>query len=404
MIIKNGVCAPLGFIASGSCAGIKNEKGKKDLALIYSEVPCRAAAVYTSNKVKAAPLYLTMDHLKDGTAQAITANSGNANACAPFGEENALRMAKAAGKALDIDAKDVIVASTGIIGVPLEIECIELEMPALAKALSRKGSSDAAKAIMTSDTYYKEYALSLDISGTTVKIGGISKGSGMIHPDMGTTLTFLTTDANIEQPLLKKALSYCVGKTFNRISVDGDTSTNDMACILANGLAGNPAITAEGHKDYEIFTEALLKICTHLAMELAKDGEGATRLVVCTVKNAKNEKKAANMAKAVISSSLTKAAMFGSDANWGRVLCALGYSGSDFDYLKTDVSFSSEGGSISVCKNGRGQSFDEAEAKRVLSEDEVEILVDLKEGTEKATAWGCDLSYDYVRINGDYRS
>lgn len=404
MIIKNGICAPNGFVASGCSAGIKKEKEKKDLALIFSEVPCKAAAVYTSNKVKAAPLYITMGHLKDGVAQAITANSGNANSCAPFGEEYAVRMAEAAAKALDIDAKDVIVASTGIIGVPLEIDFIEAKMPALASALSTKGSSDAAKAIMTSDTYYKEYALSIDISGVTVKIGGISKGSGMIHPDMGTTLTFLTTDVNIEQTLLKKALSYCVSKTFNRISVDGDTSTNDMACILANGLAGNSVIETEDSSAYRIFTKALLDICTHLAKELAKDGEGATRLVICTVKNAENEDKASDMAKAVISSSLTKAAMFGSDANWGRVLCALGYSGPDFDYLKTDISFRSKGGIISVCKNGRGLNFDETTAKRVLAESEVEILVDLKEGTEKATAWGCDLSYEYVRINGDYRS
>lgn len=386
MKIENGICAPKGFAAAGMYAGIKKNKGKKDLALIYSKAPCKAAAVYTSNKVKAAPLYVTMEHLKDGTARAIAANSGNANACAPKGEENAFRMAKAAAEALGIDPSDVLVASTGVIGVPLDIDCVETNMPALAKALSEQGSRDAAEAIMTTDTYYKEYAVSIELSGVTAKIGGISKGSGMVHPNMGTTLTFLTTDAAIEQPLLQKALSSCVNRSFNRISIDGDTSTNDMACILANGLAGNPVVDREDSEDYKKFADALLEVCVYLARELARDGEGATRLLTCTVVNAKDEEKAAAMAKSVISSSLTKAAMYGKDANWGRVLCAIGYSGQEFDYLKTDISFRSKTGSVSVCENGRGIPFDEDLAKKILGQDEVEILVDLKEGKEQATA------------------
>lgn len=401
--VQGGVCAPQGFTAAGLRTGIRKSKTKKDLALIYCEVPCVAAAVYTSNKVKAAPLYVTMDHLKDGKAQAIVANSGNANSCAPQGEENATRMTQAAATALGIKKEDIIVASTGIIGVPLEIDKIEKNMPALAEVLSMDGSSDAAEAIMTSDTYKKEYSVSMDLGGKKVKIGGISKGSGMIHPNMGTTLTFLTTDLNIEQSLLQKALKYCVKKSFNRISIDGDTSTNDMACILADGLAGNKCITEES-EDYRIFLNGLLQVCVYLARELARDGEGASRLITCTMVNVKNEDKAEILAKAVISSSLTKAAMFGGDANWGRVLCAMGYSGAEFDYENTDIYFKSNAGEIKVCVNGRGLAFDEDLAKKVLSEEEIEIFVDLKEGTEKATAWGCDLTYDYVKINGDYRS
>lgn len=401
---KKGICAPAGFAAAGIYAGIKKNPEKKDLALIYSKVPCKAAAVYTSNKVKAAPLYVTMAHLKDGVAQAIIANSGNANACAQRGEENAEKMAELTAKALEIKPDDVIVASTGVIGVPLETGGIEKAMPDLAASLSELGSQNAAEAIMTTDTYRKEYEVSFALSGIQTKIGGISKGSGMVHPNMGTTLTFLTTDAQIEQPLLQKALSDCVNKSFNRISVDGDTSTNDMACILANGLAQNQAILTEDSADYKVFYEALLEICVYLARELARDGEGATRLIACTVCNADDEEKAALMAKAVISSSLTKAAMFGKDANWGRILCALGYSGAEFDYQKTDVSFQSEAGTIKVCEDGRGLSFDEDLAGKVLSEPEVSILVDLKEGSREATAWGCDLTYEYVKINGDYRS
>ena len=401
--IPGGVCAPKGFMAAGQYCGIRKNKDKKDLALIFCQVPCKASAVYTSNKVKAAPLYVTMEHLVDGWAQAVVVNSGNANSCAPKGEENAIRMAIAAAKALNIKKQDLIVASTGIIGVPLEIDEIETCMPMLVEALSKDGSSDAAEAIMTSDTYKKEYSISVDVGGKEVKIGGISKGSGMIHPNMGTTLSFLTTDVDIDQKLLHKALSYCVKKSFNQISVDGDTSTNDMASLMASGLAGNPQITWE-NEDYSIFVDALLKVCIYLARELARDGEGATRLISCTIVNAVSEDNAEIMSKAVIASSLTKAAMFGGDANWGRVLCAMGYSGVDFNYETSDIYFISKAGQLQVCANGRGIAFDEISAKEILSEDEIEIVVDLKEGTNQATAWGCDLTYDYVKINGQYRT
>ena len=402
--IADGVCAPKGFLAAGVRCRIKKTPDKKDLALIFCRVSCNAAAVYTKNKVKAAPIYVDMQHLRDGKAQAILANSGNANACAPNGEENAEKMSAYAAAALGISPKDVIVASTGVIGVELEIAKIEEAMPALAKALSPKGSHDAALAIMTSDTYEKEYAVSVEIGNKIVKIGGISKGSGMIHPNMGTTLNFITTDVDITQELLQKALKDCVKKSFNRISVDGDTSTNDMACILADGLAANPAITSEKSEAYLAFKEALEVLCIHLARELARDGEGASRLITCTMNGASTEEKAEIMAKSVISSNLTKAAMFGCDANWGRILCAMGYSGADFDYEKTQVYFRSAAGEIQVCENGRGLAFDEELAKKILSEEEVEIFVDLNEGTETAVAWGCDLTYDYVKINGDYRS
>jgi glutamate N-acetyltransferase/amino-acid N-acetyltransferase len=401
--IQGGVCAPKGFSAAATYCGIRKNKNKKDLALIYSVEPCKAVALYTSNKVKAAPLYVTMEHLKDGKAQAIIVNSGNANACAPNGHENAVRMAEAASKALGIDCKDVIVASTGVIGVSLDIDAIEAGVPALAKALSPDGGSDAAEAIMTTDTYKKEYAIAFDLGGKTVRIGGASKGSGMIHPNMGTTLNFFTSDVDIDGELLEKAWRYCVKRSFNRISVDGDTSTNDMACILTNGLAGNPEIV-EGSQEYETFVAALLKICIYLAKELARDGEGSTRLLSCTVSNAADEEKAETMAKAVIASSLTKAALSGGDANWGRVLCAMGYSGVEFDYEKTDIWFRSEVGEILVCENGQGLQFDEAVAAEILSAEEVEIYADLKEGGTEVTAWGCDLTCEYVKINGSYRT
>ncbi len=401
--IEGGVCAPLGFTASGIYCGLRKNKDKKDLALIYSSVPCETAALYTSNKVKAAPLYVTMDHLKDGKARAVIVNSGNANACAPKGEENAVRMAVAASKALGVDSKDVVVASTGVIGVTLDIDAIEKGVPLVAESLSTKGSSDAAEAIMTTDTYKKEYAAAFKIGGKTVRIGGISKGSGMIHPNMGTTLSFLTTDAVIGGELLEKTWRYCVKRSFNRISVDGDTSTNDMACIMASGLAENPEII-EGTQEYELFLSALMKVCVHLARELARDGEGASRLISCIACNVADEEKAEVIAKAVIASSLTKAALWGGDANWGRVLCAAGYSGADFDYKTVDISFRSAIGEILVCENGNGLDFNEDKAAEILSADEVEILVNLKEGEEQATAWGCDLTYEYVKINGSYRS
>lgn len=401
--VKGGVCAPLGFLASGIYCGLRKNKEKKDLALIYSQKECNVASLYTANKVKADPIYVTMDHLKDGKAKAVIANSGNANACAPKGRENALRMAVAASEALGIKSDDVIVASTGIIGVPINIGTIEASMPDLSKGLSKKGSSDAAEAIMTTDTYSKEYAVSFMLSGKEVKIGGISKGSGMIHPNMGTTLNFLTTDANISTNLLEKAWKHSVNKSFNRISIDGDMSTNDMACIMANGMAENPEIK-EGSKDYEIFIDALLKVCVYLARELARDGEGSTRLISCTVMDSSDEEKAATIAKAVIASSLTKAALSAGDANWGRVLCAAGYSGVDFDYKNVDVSFSSDKGTLPVCKKGNGLEFDEHKANHILMAQEVEILISLNEGDEEATAWGCDLTCEYVQINSNYRS
>ncbi len=400
-LIAGGVCAPQGFLAAGIHCGIK--KKKKDLALIYSEVPCKTVAMYTSNRVKAAPIYVTMEHLKDGFAQAIIVNSGNANACAHKGMENAIRMAESAALNLGLKTSDLIVASTGVIGVPLPIEKIEGKMPKLVYKLSKDGGSDAAEAIMTTDTIKKEYSVSFELKGKTVNIGGISKGSGMIHPNMATTLSFITTDVDIDEELLEKAFSYCVKKSFNRISVDGDTSTNDMASIMASGLAGNPKIVSED-EDYEMFVKALLKVCVYLAKQLARDGEGATRLITCTVRNSQTEEKAETIAKSVITSSLLKTAIFGADANWGRVLCAMGYSGVDFDYENVDIYFGSNSGEIAVCKNGRGIEFDEILAKRILSEHEIDIIIDLKEGEDIATAWGCDLSYDYVRINGEYRT
>jgi glutamate N-acetyltransferase/amino-acid N-acetyltransferase len=401
--IQGGVCAPQGFLAAGIHCGIRKNKRKKDLALIVSTTDCDAAAVYTKNQVKAAPIHVTMAHLIDGKARGIIANSGNANACAKNGEENAKRMAAASATALGVKTEDMIVASTGVIGVPLEIEPIEAGIAKLVQSLSAEGSTAAAEAIMTTDTFKKEYALAFSLGGKKVRIGGISKGSGMIHPNMGTTLNFLTTDASIDQGLLQKTLSRCVDLSFNRISVDGDTSTNDIATILANGQAGNARIEEET-TDYERFCEALLLICVHLARELARDGEGATRLLTCTVSGVETEEKAEQMAKAVIGSSLTKAAMFGGDANWGRVLCAMGYSGATFDYETVNIRFRSVAGEILVCENGRGVLFDESLAKLILSADEIEILADLSEGNEQATCWGCDLTYKYVKINGDYRS
>ncbi|GAB1475821.1 bifunctional glutamate N-acetyltransferase/amino-acid acetyltransferase ArgJ [Bacillota bacterium] len=401
--VEGGVCAPEGFLAAGIYCGLRKNKDKRDLALIYSTAECNAAALYTSNKVKADPLYVTMDHLKDGKARAIIANSANANACAPGGRKNAERMAEAAAKVLGIDATDVVVASTGVIGVTLDIDSIEGGVPELCQALSKGGSGDAAEAIMTTDTYKKEYAVSFELTGKKISIGGISKGSGMIHPNMGTTLNFVTSDVNIEGELLEKAWRHCVNKSFNRISVDGDTSTNDMACIMVNGLAGNPVIT-EGSSEYIIFLSALMKVCVHLAKELAGDGEGCNRLITCIVSNASGEEKAATIAKAVIASPLTKAAMAGADANWGRVLCAAGYSGADFDYKKVDISFRSVKGEVSVCKNGNGLDFDEGVAEAILSTGETQILINLNEGRDNATAWGCDLTSEYVKINGNYRS
>ena len=404
--ISGGLCAAKGFRAAGIHVGVKTHANwKKDVALIVSDVDCAAAAVYTTNVVKAAPIHVDKDHLADGRARAIIANSGNANACAPHGEENAEKMCQLVGQALDIPACDVVVSSTGVIGQTLNIAAIEEGIPALVEALeaSEAGSDAAAHAIMTTDTTKKEVAVETEVGGKTIHIGGIAKGSGMIHPNMGTMLCFLTTDCAISPDMIQAALLDTVGISFNRISVDGDTSTNDTCCVLANGLAGNREIT-EKNADYAAFLEALQSICIQLAKEMASDGEGAKHLLTCTVSGAADEKSAEDLSKSVISSTLTKAAIFGADANWGRVLCALGYSGISFDPEKVDVAFSSPAGTIDVCRQGRGLDFDEDLAKKILSEHDVEILVSMGEGAAVCTCWGCDITYDYIKINGDYRT
>lgn len=402
--IEGGVTAAKGFTAAGVHCGVKNNKNdKKDLALILSECECSTAAVYTRNRVKAAPLYVTMEHLENGTSWGVVANSGNANACAPLAHENADLMCEYAAAATGRKAGDFVVASTGVIGQTLNIAAIEQGMPAVAAALSKNGSDDAARAIMTTDTVKKEYAVTVNIGGKPVTIGAIAKGSGMIHPNMGTMLAFITTDCNITPDVLHEALTEIVTRTFNRVTVDGDTSTNDMCVILANGLAENPLIEWKDD-NYTVFYKALYAVCEYLAKCIASDGEGASRLVTCTVKNARSEESAERLAKAVVGSSLVKAAMFGADANWGRVLCAMGYSKAPFRPEYVDVKFKSAVGEILVCKDGAGLNFDEDTAKSILVQDEVIIEVDIHEGEHEATCWGCDLTYDYVKINGDYRT
>ena len=404
--ISGGVCAAEGFTAFGMHAGIKptSMPDRNDLALIYSDVPCHSAGVFTTNRVKADPVMLDIEQLKDGQAQAIIANSFIANACAPEGQETAKRETVALANALPVRQEDVIVSSTGVIGMRLNVEAIEKAIPTLVAGLSKDGSDAAARAIMTTDTVKKEISVEFPVGGKTAHIGGITKGSGMIHPHMGTMLCYLTTDAAVSTEMLKKALKETVRKTFNRISIDGDMSTNDSCVILANGKAGNEEITAEG-EDYDSLLTAMLEICTYLARLMASDGEGASHLITCRVHNADSEDKAEVISKSVINSSLTKAAIFGADANWGRVLCAAGYSGADFDPSKTDITFSSKSGDLPVCKNGRGLVFDEDFASKVLAEEEIIINIDLnEEGNEEAICWGCDLTYDYVKINGDYRT
>ena len=404
--IQGGVCAAQGFRAAGVHVGVKTHAAwKKDVALIVSDVDCAAAAVFTKNVVKAAPIHVDMAHLADGKARAVIANSGNANACAPRGEENAERMCAAAAKAIGCEAGDVLVSSTGVIGQTLNIAAIEAGVPALYEALeaSAEASDAAAHAIMTTDTEKKEAAVETVLGGKTVRLGGIAKGSGMIHPNMGTMLCFLTTDCAISPAMIKTALLETVSVSFNRISVDGDTSTNDSCIVLANGLAGNEPITAKG-PDYERFLEALRALCVELARKMASDGEGAKHLITCTVSGAESEASAETIAKSVISSTLTKAAIFGADANWGRVLCAMGYSGETFDPEKVDVRFASAAGEIAVCEQGRGLDFDEAKAKKILTEHDVEIRVSMGEGEGRCTCWGCDITYDYIKINGDYRT
>ena len=404
--IAGGVCAAKGFRAAGIHVGVKTHNvQKKDVALIVSDVMCAAAGVFTTNVVKAAPVLVSRAHLADGKAKAIVCNSGNANACAPQGEENAERMCDAAAKAIGCASGDVLVASTGVIGQTLKVDVIEDGVPKLYALLeaSEAASDAAAHAIMTTDTVKKEVAVETTVGGKTVRMGGIAKGSGMIHPNMGTMLCFLTTDCAISPEMIHAALLETAQVSFNRISVDGDTSTNDTCCVLANGLAGNPEITGKG-PDYDAFVEALQALCVELAKKMASDGEGASHLITCTVTGGKSEESAETIAKSVIGSALTKAAMFGADANWGRVLCAMGYSGEDFDPDKVDVAFQSQAGSVQVCAQGRGLDFDEDLAKKVLTEHDVTIAITMGEGNGACTCWGCDLTYEYVKINGDYRT
>ena len=419
--INGGVTSPLGFTANGVCAGVKqatsaaitkavksNEtpvipNGKRDLAMIACDKVCNAAAIFTKNLVKSDTIYVTQKHLENGTAQAVIVNSGNANACNPDGYEKAEKMAALAAQALGIDENDVIVASTGVIGQPLPLAPIESGVAALKDIMSKDGGANAAEAIMTTDTVKKEWAVQTVIDGKTVTIGGIAKGSGMIHINMGTTLSFVTTDAAISSDMLKAALIEAADVSYNMVSVDGDTSTNDTLAIMASGYAGNTEIT-DKNADYAIFLEALTAAFKAVAKKLAADGEGATKLLICSVNGAKDEAAAKTIAKSVICSSLVKAAMFGADANCGRILCAVGYSGAEVDVKKIDVSYRSAKGEILVCQNGCGLAFDEDKAEQILLEDEIEIIITLADGDGAAEAYGCDLTYDYVQINVDYRT
>ena len=402
-LINGGVTAAQGFTASGIHCGIRRNTSKNDLSLIFSSVPCTAAAVYTTNLVKGAPLTVTKAHIADGKAQAVICNSGNANTCNADGIEIAEGMAALAADALGISPADVVVASTGVIGQPLSLEPIKEGMGELVSKLSEDGGLEAALGIMTTDTIPKEVAAEFELGGKTCRIGGIAKGSGMIHPNMATMLVFITTDAAISLDMLQKALSGDIQSTFNMISIDGDTSTNDMVTVLANGTAGNAEITCEG-EDFTAFMKALNTVTVGLCRMIAGDGEGATKLLECRVTGAQTPEIAKAVAKSVICSSLLKAAMFGADANWGRVLCAIGYSGAAVDVNKIDVSFKSAKGEILVCKDGAGVEFSEEKAKEILLEKEIEILVALNDGDHDSVAWGCDLTYDYVKINGDYRT
>ena len=400
--IEGGVCAAKGFLAAGIHCGIRKNRQKRDLALILSEKKASAAAVYTTNLVKGAPLQVTKDHIENGYAQAVICNSGNANTCNADGVEIAEKMCDLVAEKLPVAAEDVVVASTGVIGQRLSLDPIAAGMDELVADLGNNGDH-AAEAIMTTDTVKKEVAVSFQVGGVTCKIGGIATGSGMIHPNMATMLVFITTDCAISPAMLQKALSGDIKSTFNMVSVDGDTSTNDMVTVLANGMAGNPEIISEG-ADFEEFMKALNGVTVALCRMIAGDGEGATKLLECAVSGAKDIETARTVAKSVICSSLLKAAMFGADANWGRVLCAIGYSGAKVDVNKIDVDFRSKAGTVSVCRGGAGIDFSEEIAKKVLSEKEIEILVALNDGDCSSTAWGCDLTYEYVKINGDYRT
>ncbi len=402
-LITGGVCAAKGFTANGVHCGVRKNRTKRDLALIYSEVPAACAAVYTTNLVKGAPLDVTKKHIQNGIAQAVICNSGNANTCNAGGIEIAEQMCDLLGAELGIDPTDVVVASTGVIGQPLSIEPIKSGIPALVAGLTADSCDAAAEGIMTTDTIKKEVAVEFELDGKVCHMGGIAKGSGMIHPNMATMLVFITTDAAISPEMLKKALSTDIAATFNMVSVDGDTSTNDMVTVLANGMAGNTPVVSEGEA-FATFMQALNTVTVGLCRMIAGDGEGATKLLECRVSGADDIVTARTVAKSVICSSLLKAAMFGADANWGRVLCAIGYSGADVDVHHVDVSFKSAKGEILVCKDGAGVEFSEEKAKEILLEKEIEILVSIGDGEVSATAWGCDLTYDYVKINGDYRT
>lgn len=401
--IEGGVCAAKGFQAAGVHCGIRKNRSKKDLALIYSQTECAVACTYTQNKVFGAPITVTRKHVANGKAKAIICNSGNANTCNANGVEIAEKTCALTAEALGISAEDVVVASTGVIGQPLSIDPIAAGLPVLASQLSVQGSTDACEGIMTTDTYPKECAYAFSLEGVECHIGAIAKGSGMIHPNMATMLAFVTTDVAIAPALLQKAVSEVVDDTFNMVSVDGDTSTNDMLSVLANGLAGNPVITEETPA-YQDFKQALFAVCENVSKKLAGDGEGATKLLECTVRHAPDKTTAKKIAKSVICSSLFKAAMFGADANWGRILCAIGYTDAAFDISKIAVDLSSKAGCIHVCENGAGVPFSEETAKIVLSKEEIHVDIDMNDGSAYATAWGCDLTYDYVKINGDYRT
>ena len=402
--VAGGVCAAKGFSAAGVHCGIRRNHSKLDLALIKADVRCAGAGCYTTNKVYGAPITVDREHLQDGYAQAILVNSGNANTCAPNGIQLAKDTCDLVAKALGIDAKDVLPSSTGVIGQAMELAPFEKGIPEAAAKLAAtpEGSHDAATAIMTTDTHSKEYAVAFTIGGKTCHIGAMAKGSGMIHPNMATMLLFMTTDAKVEPALLQKALSTVVPATFNQISVDGDTSTNDTVLLLASGLAGAEVLPDTA--DYDTFVAALTAVAEHLCRELAADGEGATKLLECTVTGAPDLETARAVSKSVIHSTLFKAAMFGADANWGRVLCAIGYTPGDFDISKTAVRLKSRAGEVFVCENAAYHPYSEEEAAKVLHEDEIQILVDLGSGDATAKAWGCDLTYDYVKINGDYRT
>lgn len=402
--IDGTITTPQGFTGAAICSGIKEgNTTKKDIMMVKCDTLCNAAAVYTKNLVKSDAILVTQEHLKNGKAQAIVANSGNANTCNADGYKKASDVCKLCASTLNIAEDDVIVASTGVIGVPLPLEPFEHKLYLMKKMMSSENGSDCAEAIMTTDTVKKEMAMEMTIDGKTVTVGGIAKGSGMIHINMGTMLSFVTTDCAISSKMLEEALKEAVEDSYNMVSVDGDTSTNDTLAIMASGKAGNKEITTK-NEDYKIFVAGLTEAFKSLAKQLAKDGEGATKLLICDVSGAKTKKDAVGVAKTVIGSSLVKTAMFGADANWGRVLCAIGYSGMDVDISKVKVTFKSEGGEVLVCENGAGVGFDEDEAKEVLSCDTVIINIELNDGEGFAEAYGCDLTYDYVKINGDYRT